>query len=64
MVELRKRPAPKEQPASEPAAKRGSGAGSKMKKVVDKAKAKVGGGAGMFHVYLFVSYVYLDDLND
>ena len=47
MVELRKRPAPKEAPASQPAAKRGSGAGDKMKKVVEKAKAKVGGGTSL-----------------
>jgi hypothetical protein len=47
MVELRKRPPPKEPPASQPAAKRGSGAGAKVKKLADKAnKAVVGDGGG------------------
>ncbi|KAL2044550.1 hypothetical protein ABVK25_012378 [Lepraria finkii] len=44
MVELRKRPS-RDQPPAQPAAKRGSGAGAKMKKVVEKAKEVVGAGA-------------------
>ena len=44
MVELRKRPPPKEAPASQPAAKRGSGAGAKVKKMAEKAKEAVVGG--------------------
>ena len=42
MVELRKRPAPKEV-VPPPPAKRGSGAGAKVKKLADKAKAAVVG---------------------
>jgi hypothetical protein len=46
MVELRKRPS-RDQPPAQPAAKRGSGSGGKMKKVVEKAKGVVGGGTSI-----------------
>jgi hypothetical protein len=43
MVELRKRPS-RDPPPAQPAAKRGSGSGGRMKKVVEKAKEVVGAG--------------------
>ncbi len=69
MVELRKRPPPKDAPASQPAAKRGSGAGAKVKKMAEKAKETVMGGtfqlsysqSGSFCDVLLVWLVRLQD---
>jgi hypothetical protein len=46
MVELRKRPS-RDPPPTQPAAKRGSGSGGRMKKVVEKAKEVVGAGESL-----------------
>ena len=56
MVELRKRPPPKEPPASQPAAKRGSSAGAKVKKLAEKAKEAVTGGTYFSLLYSTLLY--------